>query len=370
MRFHTILTLSYIIPNIYLFIRIWQLFIRKEQRIYYILIYLVLFFIYPAGNLLSEKLPLAAKVFSGAANYLLPFFLYLFLLVVLIDAVLLLNMLVKLVPRKNLRSKAFMNGGLYAILLCSMIIVIAGIINFNTIRITGYEITIPRKSSVLKEIRIAFVSDFHLHPGINKRFVVRFVDKIKEARPDLMLYGGDITEGSVNDRETEHLEELLKNISPVFGSFGVPGNHDHYAGENMNNFFTRSGIVLLVDSITVIDNSFVLVGRNDSRERTRKSVENLTFGIPDSLPVILLDHRPSEIEQISRTGADIAFSGHTHHGQLFPINLITRKVYELSYGYMKKRNTHFFVSSGIRLWGPPVRTVGRSEIIVVICHLQ
>ncbi|MCX6262262.1 MAG: hypothetical protein NTY95_15770, partial [Bacteroidia bacterium] len=58
-------------------------------------------------------------------------------------------------------------------------------------------------------------------------------------------------------------------------------------------------------------------------------------------------------------------SGHTHNGQLFPINIITRRIYELSYGYMKKGETHFFVSSGIRLWGPPVRTTGKSEIIVI-----
>jgi predicted MPP superfamily phosphohydrolase len=87
--------------------------------------------------------------------------------------------------------------------------------------------------------------------------------------------------------------------------------------------------------------------------------------IPDSLPVILMDHRPTEIEQISKTSADIVLSGHTHNGQLFPINFITRSVYELSYGHMKKGDTHFFVSSGIRLWGFPVRTTGKSEIMVI-----
>ena len=87
--------------------------------------------------------------------------------------------------------------------------------------------------------------------------------------------------------------------------------------------------------------------------------------MPDSFPVILIDHRPTEIEQISKTSADVVFSGHTHNGQLFPINLITRRIYELSYGYMRKGKTHFFVSSGIRLWGPLVRTTAKSEIMVI-----
>jgi predicted MPP superfamily phosphohydrolase len=68
---------------------------------------------------------------------------------------------------------------------------------------------------------------------------------------------------------------------------------------------------------------------------------------------------------VSKTRADVQLSGHTHNGQLFPINLITGKVYELSWGYMKKGNTNFFVTSGIRLWGPPVRTTGKSEIVVI-----
>jgi predicted MPP superfamily phosphohydrolase len=78
-----------------------------------------------------------------------------------------------------------------------------------------------------------------------------------------------------------------------------------------------------------------------------------------------MDHRPNELQEVSRTQADVQFSGHTHNGQMFPINLITNSVYELSWGYKKIRNTHFFVSSGLRLWGPPVRTSGKSEIMLV-----
>lgn len=72
-----------------------------------------------------------------------------------------------------------------------------------------------------------------------------------------------------------------------------------------------------------------------------------------------------EKQEVSRTEADVQFSGHTHNGQMFPINLITRCVYKLSWGYKKIRNTHFFVTSGLRLWGPPVKTAGKSEIVLV-----
>ena len=87
--------------------------------------------------------------------------------------------------------------------------------------------------------------------------------------------------------------------------------------------------------------------------------------VDGSLPVLLIDHRPTELEQIGQAGVDIPFSGHTHDGQLFPLNLILRNMYPLVCGYKKFSNTHCFVTSGIRLWGSPVRTVGKSEIMVV-----
>jgi predicted MPP superfamily phosphohydrolase len=124
-------------------------------------------------------------------------------------------------------------------------------------------------------------------------------------------------------------------------------------------------MTVLSDTVVVIAGSFNLAGRNDSHMRTRKEIGMLLESTADSLPVILIDHRPTEIDKVSKTSVDVQLSGHTHNGQLFPINLITRKVYELSWGYRKIGNTHFFVTSGIRLWGPPVRTTGKSEIMVI-----
>jgi hypothetical protein len=366
MGFHTILTLSYLIPNIYLFVRIWQIYINKEHRLWYVLIYALLFLIYPVSNVPGEDgTGFIAKTLGFIAGYILPFFLYLFLFVLLTDLLLLFNLIFKIVPREKLRSRSVKKYGLLFTILFSMIVVIAGIINFNTIRTTEYSISIPGKSSDLSRLKVVFVSDFHLQEGIGIRFVGKFVKTVESINPDLVLFGGDIVEG---DRENENLmriEELLGSIRAKYGIFGVNGNHEHYARQDKGSFFSKAGIQLLSDSVIVIDHSFILAGRNDGHVRTRKSAADLLQSITDSLPVILLDHRPTEIDQISRTGANVVFSGHTHNGQLFPINLITRRIYELSYGYLKKGESHFFVSSGIRLWGPPVRTTAKSEIMVV-----
>jgi predicted MPP superfamily phosphohydrolase len=80
-------------------------------------------------------------------------------------------------------------------------------------------------------------------------------------------------------------------------------------------------------------------------------------------PVILMDHQPFGLDEAVRQGIDLQLSGHTHHGQIWPFQLITRAVYELSWGYLKRASTHIYVSSGVGTWGPPVRLGNTPEIV-------
>ncbi len=364
--FHTIIATAYIIPNIYVFLRIWQIFINKGYKVHYALIYILLASIYPISNLFSESdssIPLS--FLKSAASYMLPFYLYLFLFILIFDIFLIANRLFKIISSDKFQNSRFRVSGLSLILILSIGVVLAGIINFNTIRTSEYQIDIPRKSSKISHLKIAFVADFHLKKGTSINFVERFAEKIKIINPDLMIFGGDIVEGDREDENMVSFEQVLKGIKARYGIFTVLGNHEHYARQDKGSFFEKSGMKVLCDSIVIIDSSFNLAGRNDSHISTRKEIGEILKSVTDSLPVILVDHRPTEIEQVSRTLVDVQLSGHTHNGQLFPINLITRKVYELSWGHRKIGNTHFFVTSGIRLWGPPVRTAGKSEIMVI-----
>ena len=108
-----------------------------------------------------------------------------------------------------------------------------------------------------------------------------------------MLFGGDIVEGDPEDKSMERLENLLSSIRTPYGVFGVPGDHEHYARQDQGNFLSKAGIAILADSAIVFNRSFVLAGRNDCHISIRKSIDGLLKTIPDSLPVILLDHRPT-----------------------------------------------------------------------------
>jgi predicted MPP superfamily phosphohydrolase len=83
------------------------------------------------------------------------------------------------------------------------------------------------------------------------------------------------------------------------------------------------------------------------------------------LPVILLDHQPNNLEEAEQADVDLQLSGHTHHGQLFPLHYITGKMYEQDWGYLRKGKTQYYISCGTGTWGPPVRTSGFSEVVII-----
>ena len=364
--FHLIITIVYTIPNIYLFFRVKQLFISKPYRRFYIPIYLFLALIYPITQTFSHRdMNLLMHVLSGISGYLLPFFLYLFLLVLLFDLLLLINLAVRIVPAENRKKYSFRLFALSSLILVSALAVVAGIINLNTIRTSAYRIEVHKRQAKIEHLRIVFVSDIHIQQNTRLNFIKQLVSKVNTLQPDLMLYGGDMVEGDSRKEATAALESLLRSVQATYGSFGVSGNHEYYGGDGQHDFFRESGIILLADTVVFIDSSFYLAGRNDEHIHSRETIQELIGTLPLDIPIILLDHRPTELQEVSLTGADMQFSGHTHNGQLFPINLITRTIYELSWGYKKIRNTHFFVSSGLRLWGPQVKTAGKSEIMLV-----
>ncbi len=359
--YHFYITIIYIFSCIYIFFRINRLFISKKYRLPYLVIYLVLVSVFP----LSERFSIS-HMNSAGTGYSLAFFMYLFLSVLLYDLFLLFNSVSGLVPRGKRRSFPFRFYILTSMIILSIGVVIAGVINLKTIRVSKYSISVTGRKSGLKHLRVAYVADFHIQQNTSLHFAERFVRKVNDLQPELVLFGGDIIEGHHDeDIMNTGIGSVLRKIHSTYGSFGVPGNHELYGGAGFRTFYRKADITLLVDTVVCIDHTVYLAGRNDQYDVDRKSLELLLGNVSHDLPVIMLDHRPTQLHEVSRRDVDVQFSGHTHDGQMFPINLLIRRIYELPYGYKKIARTHFFVTSGLQLWGPPVKTAGKSEIMLV-----
>ena len=108
------------------------------------------------------------------------------------------------------------------------------------------------------------------------------------------------------------------------------------------------------------------LGMENFTERKRKPLKELMKDVDLNFPVIMMDHQPFALGKVADALVDIQFSGHTHHGQLFPFNFITNMVYQKSWGYLRIKDSHFYVSSGYGNWGPPIRTGNTTEIVNII----
>jgi predicted MPP superfamily phosphohydrolase len=364
--FHIILLIAYILPNIYIFISLRKHFINEQHRKKFSILYASLVIILPCIEYLShsDNSPLISEM-TKVGYYALPYLLYLFLTLLIVDLLRMINRFAKAIPVSVIKSSMFRNT-LFAITMAvPFLIVIIGAYRHGIIQISSYKIEIPQKMSNLNHLKIAVAADLHLRGIKDQNIVDRFVAKINSEKPDIVFLVGDIIEGDRQDTKMKSLEESLREIHTKYGTYASLGNHESHGDNTKLDFFNNSAITVLQDSFVEIDKSFYVVGRNDSRYESRKTIEDLLKGVPKDLPIIMLNHRPVDFGIVSSNNVDIQFSGHSHNGQLFPINYITSYLYELSWGHKKVKNTHFFVTSGLQSWGPAVKTVGASEIMVI-----
>ena len=245
-----------------------------------------------------------------------------------------------------------------------------GFINDMNPRLKEMEIYID-KSSNLKNLKIVMASDIHIGPIINYEKVNRLVERINELKPDLVLFPGDILDEDVSLVKKQASGEPIKNIKSKYGVFAIPGNHEYIGGiESASNYIESLGIKLLRDKFVLIDNSFYLIGRDDRSKNQftggkRADLSSIISEVDHQFPLIMMDHQPFGLNEAVFSGIDLQLSGHTHHGQLWPFNYITKKIYEVSWGYKVIEKTQFYVSSGYGSWGPPVRTGNYPELVVI-----
>jgi predicted MPP superfamily phosphohydrolase len=350
---------------VYACIRVGKLIPRSDVRHIFISLYVFLFLGYPLAELISHRQASDwARPLVICGYYCLPYLLYIVLSVVAIDLAVALARSLKLVHRETVSGSIFrfVRLGLYVTI--PALIVAGGAWNNNRLQVKNLSVGLQQKNSRIESLHVVFASDFHLSQITNDHLVERFVAKVNALNPDIVLMGGDVVEGD-RDENLNNFEAQFRKIRSKYGVYAARGNHESHRGVS-DALFARCGMKFLEDSIQKIDGAFYLVVRKNARFSRRKPISELLKEAPENLPIILLDHSPTDLEDVSKSRVDLQFSGHTHNGQLFPVNLLVMPFqYELAWGTMVKRHTVFVVSSGVQAWGPPVKTAGDSEILSV-----
>lgn len=354
----------------------------------------IIFYILIASSLLTgfliNKPEFLHRILKNTGNYFLGTFLYIILVIVVVDLVRLILKYVFHARFLEFRSTFVITG--FVCMALIILISVYGILHVGTIKVTPYEVTVNKKVKDMDSLKIVLLADTHFGYSINCRHAQKMVEKINAQNPDIVCIAGDIFDNDYDAiSDPEGVCNALKSIKSRYGVYACWGNHDldepilagftfggkkkDQADPRMEQLLRNANIHLLTDEAELIDDKFYVVGRNDS-SRTHKlggqrlSPAQLTKDLDLDKPVIFIDHQPKQLQETADAGADLDLCGHTHDGQIFPGNLFIHLFWENSFGYLKKDKMHNIVTSGVGVWGPDMRVGTNCEICPITVHFQ
>jgi predicted MPP superfamily phosphohydrolase len=369
-----LIVVIYTLLNIYIGWNGWvwlQTLVSLQQPWLYISVWFILAYAYLVGRFYR---PLAFLRVIGASWF--AFFQYALLLLPLANLTVLIIPLLFHVSRETV---IFWTG--CVILLTLFVLGCVGVYQAYRPVVREYTITLTRPSGTKATVqnktteekasdsrsayRLVIASDMHFGWLSGRKHAERLVQLINECHPDAVLLAGDIIDDDPYPFVRKRIGEVLRRLQAPLGVYGVLGNHEYYGGEipAFLQEMERIGIKMLLDEAVELNEQIYIVGRKDRTDQQRKPIDELLQGLDRARVIILMDHQPSALDEALQAGADLYVAGHTHRGQMAPNHLLTRRMYELDWGYKLKQQMHVIVSSGYGFWGPPIRIGSRSEII-------
>lgn len=231
--------------------------------------------------------------------------------------------------------------------------------------------------------RVALLSDSHTGTTFHGDGFSEHMKEIGKQNPDVVLVVGDFVDDDTTKEDMIRCCQALGEMKTTYGVYYVFGNHDKgyypsdyrgYTGDDLIAELEKNGVTVLQDQNVLIDNRVYIIGRQDRSEdvekgKGRADMATLTQDLDDSKFSIVMDHQPADYEAQAASGVDLVVSGHTHGGQLFPLmnieNLIGLGGDDKVYGYEKRGNTNFIVTSGISDWAIKFKTGCRSEYVLI-----
>ena len=233
------------------------------------------------------------------------------------------------------------------------------------------KITIPLKKlpAEMSGFSIVQLSDLHLEEYKSTNMIVKIVDTVNSLNPDLIVITGDLISGDTC--KDYDFCEPLKKLKSFHGVISVTGNHEFYAG--IHTFLKLAqdlNIKVLRNERISILNTLQIIGlEDDEGKRFVKKGPDLDSAIKGcdlKKPIILLYHRPGGFDKAVKKGVDLQISGHTHAGQIPPMDILVRLFYKYPYGLYENNGSYIYTSCGTGYWGPPMHLFSRPEIVQFI----
>ncbi len=245
--------------------------------------------------------------------------------------------------------------------------------------VAGYALYRGTRLPVLKEVTVALpnlpasqsgwtmvqLSDLHLNRHWSPTRLCAIADDVNRLSPRLVAITGDLTDADVSGNEA--LCGCLRRLSARQPTVVVPGNHDYYAGYTSFLNTARCGGITVLNNARQIVDGVTVAGIDEPAGRAftqgGPDLDKALGGRDRTTPTLLLAHRPEGFARAARKGIDLQLSGHTHAGQIPPLDLLIWLIYPHSYGYFEEAGSRIYTTSGTGTWGPPMRLFSRNEMV-------
>ena len=278
----------------------------------------------------------------------------------------------KLIQKKRRTTAKRYYAGTIAVCFTIIYLGVGAYLDFNVWE-TNYNITTNKTVGTL---RVAMIADSHVGTTFDGDGFAAHMEQIEKSEPDILIVAGDFVDDTTKEDMIRSCE-ALGNIKTKYGVYLSFGNHDKgyynsrdYTGDDVIAELEKNGVYVLHDEAVLIDDRFYVIGRKDryeiQRGGGRKTMKELISGLDTSKYMIVIDHQPHDYDAQTDAGVDLVLSGHTHGGQVFPANILEAisKADDRVYGYEKRKNTDFIVTSGISDWAIIFKTCTYSEYVI------
>ncbi len=357
----------YLSLSAYLFVRGWQALPKLIiLRVVYSLVFLFFTSSILIGFYFKSWFPFSVvNFFKAVEGFWVLFFLFFLSSAVLADFLRILHHFFHFFPAwliKNWQlAKQFY---FYSALIILIIITIIGFSKFAHPQITDLNIVLNKNTDKKHDILIVAISDVHIGNIIGKKRLAKWIKIINQQNPDLILIAGDLFDQNFDTSKTEIIGNELSKLKAHYGTYAILGNHEYYTNtEKAITCMRQAGITLLRDQSAVIDSQLVIIGRDDATNMERKYLSTLLAVIDTTLPLVVLDHQPSNLDIPVKYKIDLQLSGHLHNGQIFPNQLFLAKNWPVIYGLVKQEHTYIYITSGLGASLAPIRMGSKPEIV-------
>lgn len=259
-------------------------------------------------------------------------------------------------------------------------LVVIGLIVFDATNTKPHQITVRNEylssSKISKEqdgMTICFFSDLDFGSIIDEDDLNNLVSKINNYKPDVIIFGGDLTDGKSTTLTNENNAILVKFLSELkanVGKYAILGELDQIYLNELELIYKQSDFKLLVNQNAVVyynNQPINLVGL-DSSVQGQPDIYSSYKDINENNYTICLTHCPDLFNNIALEYTDYCLAGHSYGCKVyFPlINYFYRidGAKEYCRGKYNNADVTLDITNGVGIKDSNIRLFADAEIVI------